>query len=100
MRITWSPLAIQRVLEAADFIARDKPGAARHWAESTFEAVERLADLPNSGRMVPEIRRPEIREIIHGAFRIIYRVESDQVVVLTVRRARRLLDPAEIEVPE
>lgn len=100
MRITWSPLAIQRVLEAADFIARDKPGAAEHWAESTFKAVERLADLPNSGRVVPEIRRPEIREIIHGAFRIIYRIESDQVLVLTVRRARRLLDPSEIEAPE
>jgi plasmid stabilization system protein ParE len=100
VRITWSPLAIQRVLEAAEFIARDKPGAAQSWAESTFEAVERLADLPNSGRVVPEIRRPEIREIIHGAFRIIYRIESDQVLVLTVRRGRRLLDPSEIEGPE
>lgn len=100
MRVTWSPLAIQRVLEAADFIARDKPGAARDWAESTFEAVERLADLPNSGRVVPEIRRAEIREIIHGPFRIIYRIEDDQVLVLTVRRGRRLLDPSEIEAPE
>jgi plasmid stabilization system protein ParE len=50
--------------------------------------------------VVPEIRRPEIREIIHGAFRIIYRIEDDQVLILTVRRGRRLLDPSEIEAPE
>jgi plasmid stabilization system protein ParE len=100
VRITWSPLAIQRVLEEAEFIARDKPGAAQRWTESTFKAVERLKDLPNSGRMVPEIRRPEVREIIHGAFRIIYRVEDDMILILTVRRGSRLLDPSEIEAPK
>ena len=100
MRITWSPLAIQRVLEAAELIARDKPGAAQRWAESTFKAVERPADLPDSGRIVPEIRRPEVREIIHGAFRIIFRIQGHQVFILTVRRGSRLLDPSEIEAPE
>lgn len=97
MRITWSPLAIQRVSEAAEYIARDKPGAAERWAESTFEAVERLADLPRIGRVVPELRRPEVRELIHGAFRIIYRIQEDEVLILTVRRSSRLLDPEEID---
>ena len=49
-----------------------------------------------SGRTVPEIGRPEVREIIHGAFRVIYRIGSDGVLVLTVRRASRLLDPSEL----
>jgi plasmid stabilization system protein ParE len=89
-------LAIQRVIEAAEFIARDKPGAARRWAESTFEVTARLADFPMIGRIVPEIGRPEVREIIHGAFRVIYRIGSDEVLILTVRRASRLLDPSEL----
>ena len=96
MRVTWSPLAIQRVIEAAEFIARDKPDAARRWTESTFEVTARLADFPMSGRTVPEIGRPEVREIIHGAFRLIYRIGSEEVLVLTVRRASRLLDPSEL----
>lgn len=94
--IIWSPLAIQRVLEEADFIALDKPEAATRWAELTFAAVKRLELHPMSGRVVSELGRAEIREVIHGAYRIIYRVEENMVNVLTVRRSSRLLDPSEL----
>ncbi len=97
MKITWSPLAVQRVLEAAEFIALDKSEAAARWAESAFKAVERLGDLPKSGRMVPEIGRDEVREIVHGSFRIVYRIESEQVFILTVRHSRRQFDPSETD---
>lgn len=65
MKITWSPLAVQRVLEQAEVIARDRPDAAVRWADGIFEAVRRLEEHPMSGRMVPEVRRPEVREVIH-----------------------------------
>ena len=97
MKITWSPLAIQRVLEASEFISRDKPDAAARWAESTFRAVERLVDFPESGRVVPELGRPELREIIHGAYRIIYRIGDTEVYILTVRRASQVLEETEVE---
>jgi toxin ParE1/3/4 len=95
VKVTWSPLAIQRVLEAADFIALDKPDAAQRWAESTFNAAARLSSLPESGRIVPEIGRPEVRELVHGSYRIIYRIADDRVLILTVRHASRRLDPTE-----
>lgn len=95
MKITWSPLATQRVLEAAGFIALDKPDAARRWAESILDAAEPLRTLPESGRVVPEIGRPEIREILHGSYRIIYRIAENEVFILTVRHASRRFDPAE-----
>lgn len=97
MKIIWSPLAIQRVLETADYISHDKPEAATRWAESIFAAVERLKDHPQSGRMVPELQRPEVREIIHGAYRIIHRVEGDHVLILTVRSSRQQLEPSGTE---
>ncbi|MGH3089068.1 MAG: type II toxin-antitoxin system RelE/ParE family toxin, partial [Rubrobacteraceae bacterium] len=51
-----------------------------------------------SGRSVPEMPdRPDLREVIHGEYRIIYRVEPERVSILTVRHARRLLDPTETE---
>ena len=96
MKIVWSPIAIQRVTEAAELIALDKPEAAASWARAIFRAVDRLAALPASGRIVPELNRPDVREIIHGAFRIIYRVSDEQILVLTVRRSSRLLDPSEL----
>jgi plasmid stabilization system protein ParE len=97
VRVVWSPLAVQRVSEAAVFIALDKPEAARGWAEATFAAVARLEQHPESGRVVPELGRQEVREIVHGAFRIIYRIEPERVLILTVRRAAQLLDPAEAQ---
>lgn len=94
----WSPLALERVDDAAEYIGRERPEAARRWVLSLFRVVERLESFPESGRTVPEIPdRPDLREVIHGEYRIVYRVESEQVSILTVRHARRLLDPAEME---
>jgi plasmid stabilization system protein ParE len=60
-----------------------------------FDAVERLAELPQSGRVVPEVGVRRIRELIFGAYRVIYRVR-DRVEILTVRRGSQLLRPGEI----
>ena len=97
MRIVWSPLAIERAYEAAEYIARDKPEAARAWLEGVFEAVDRLETLPQSGRMVPEIGLPEYREIVfRKSYRIVYYVEKSTVRILTVRNFARLLDLTEL----
>ncbi len=101
MRLIWSPLALERVDEVAEHIARDRPEAARAWVRSLFETVGRLERFPRSGRPVPELpHRPELREVVYGAYRIIYRVEPEQVSVLTVRHGRRLLEPAEVDEEE
>lgn len=59
-------------------------------------AVGRLANFPNSGRVVPEIKDPGIREIILGSYRIVYRVKGDLVELLTVYHGARLLDPSRL----
>ncbi len=91
MKIVWAPIALDQAEEIADFIADDNPYAAEKWLSGLFEAAERLADYPESGRAVPEIRRPEIREIVYGEYRIMYRVRTATVALLTVRHGRRLL---------
>ena len=96
MRVKWAPLAIKRASEAAAFIARDNPEAAERWTKELFEAVKRLESFPESGRMIPEIGRPEFREIQYGGYRVLYRFQKSGVSVLTVRHARRLFDPAEV----
>jgi len=58
--------------------------------------VAKLIRFPNIGREVPEIKRSAIREIIEGNFRIIYRVESDRISILTIRNVRQLLKSKDI----
>ena len=101
MKIVWSPLALERVNEIADYIALENVEAARLLAIELFGAVGRLEKFPKSGRTVPEInrpniRRPNIREVIQGKYRIIYRVEPKQIVILTVRHVRQQFQPDEI----
>jgi len=91
MTLVWAPIALNQAEEIAAFIADDNPRAAERWLSGLFEATERLTDYPDSGRPVPEIRRPEIREIVYGEYRIIYRVRTATVALLTVRHGRRLL---------
>ncbi len=95
MKVVWSPLALERVVEIAEFIARDRPGAAAEWVEAIFASVDRLKRFPQSGRSVAESQRPDLREVVHGDHRVIYRVEPGHLVVLTVRHARQDLRPGD-----
>lgn len=99
MMIEWSPLALERAGEIAGYIALDKPSAAESWLDGLFESVERLEPHPMRGRVVPEVNIERIREIIYGAYRIIYRVDTQaqKVSVLTVLRGSELIRADEIE---
>ena len=50
-----------------------------------------LIELPNSGRKVPEYQRNDVREILERPYRIIYKIKSDQIDVLTVMHYRQIL---------
>ena len=91
MKIIWSPLAIDRTTEIAEYIAQDNPSAATIWAETLFDKVEILKSSPKSGRVVSESNRDDIREFIYGNYRIIYRVDKNILSVLTVRHGKQIL---------
>ncbi len=96
MKIKWSPLSIDRVTEIALYIATDKVGAADKWIDSIFSAVEKLSEFPQSGRIVPEFKNENIRELLHGNYRIIYQVSQSEIEILTVRHGKQLLDDNDI----
>jgi toxin ParE1/3/4 len=90
--IIWSQLALERVAEIASWIAAERPAAAERMVAELFGAVKRLARFPESGRQVPEFARPELREVLHRGYRIVYRVAEDHVAVLTVRHSLEHLE--------
>ena len=42
---------------------------------------------------MPELGRPDLREVVLSAYRIVYRLVGDDVAILTVFHAARLLGP-------
>ena len=96
MKIIWSPLAIDRASEIAEYIAQDKPSAAEKWISTVFSKVEHLNSSPEIGRIVPEIRNDQFRELIYGNYRIVYRFGKEQISILTIRHGKQILPINEI----
>jgi len=51
-----------------------------------------LQHFPLSGRIVPELNNPVIREKFANNYRIIYRFENDSVTIATVIHGKRQLE--------
>ncbi len=96
MKIIWSPLAVDRASEIAEYIAQDNPTAAENWINAIFTHVEQLKKFPESGRIVPEINNDFFRELTYGNYRIIYRIEANRVSILTIRHGKQILPVDEI----
>jgi toxin ParE1/3/4 len=97
MKVLWSPLAVERASEIVDYIAQDKPSAADKWIHTVFSKVEKLLSNPEIGRIVPGINEHQFRELIYGNYRIIYRIETKQISILTIRHGKQILPIDEIK---
>jgi toxin ParE1/3/4 len=96
VKVTWSPLAEGQVDDAIAYIAADNPAAALEWLERLLDRVKSLSSFPDSGRVVPELQREDIREIIVSPYRVMYRRGADAVEIAAVRQAAREFDEDEI----
>ncbi|HTR23734.1 MAG TPA: type II toxin-antitoxin system RelE/ParE family toxin [Terriglobales bacterium] len=89
MRIVWSPRSLRDLQAIHEYIATDSELYGNLTIARIFAAAERLSSFPYSGRIVPEMDEPRIREIIVGPFRVVYRVREELIEVTTVFRASR-----------
>jgi toxin ParE1/3/4 len=90
-RLFWTEPALADLEAIADYIALDNPAAASGLVQRVFESVERLERFPSSGKRPPEMPRTSYREIVVTPCRVFYRLEGDDVFLLYVMRAERLL---------
>jgi addiction module RelE/StbE family toxin len=93
MRVIWTPRAQRRLQEIHDYIAKDQPVNATRWMAQVLARGEQIGEQPRSGRVVPEYQRESLREVFVGDYRILYRIRSQQVDVLSVRHGARRLPP-------
>lgn len=89
--LVWTRRAIDDVLSIQQFIAKDSAHYAQLVSQRLIAAAERLPAFPQSGRIVPEVNDPAIREVIQGSHRIVYRLIQGEIHILTVHHAARLL---------
>ena len=88
--LSWSPQSLDDIESIRSYISQDSPVYADLVVRRLVAAVERLRVFPESGRIVPERNDPEIREIVERPYRIVYRVLTNRVEIVTVFHASRL----------
>lgn len=97
MKIIWSPLSVGRLEKIYEFIAESNSVIAGKIIKKIFSKVDSLTSFHERGRKVSEANRDDIREIFESEFRIIYKVESKRIVILTIRNFKQLLPKTELK---
>ena len=91
VKIIWSELAIQDLKQIHEYIALDSKFYADRFIEKIITRVDQLESLHTSGRIVPEFNNEQIRELIEGNYRIVYKIYSSHVGIARVHHAAKLL---------
>jgi len=90
-RIVWSEPALNDLDDIAEYVALDNLVAAKKLVRTVFNKVDRLKDLPDSGRRPPELGKTRYREVIVGPCRVFYRHDESRVAIVHVMRSEREL---------
>ena len=96
LRVVWTAQAREDLQAIKAFIARDAPATATAFIRGIRNSVGQLRGFPESGGVVAEVGEPNIRELIHGNYRVIYRVANDRVEILTVFHGSKILDRSDL----
>jgi len=84
-QIVWSQSALADLRAIVRYIARDDSGTAERFGRMMISKVESIAEFPRTGRIVPEFRQDDLREIIVPPYRIVYGID-DSLNKLTILR--------------
>jgi plasmid stabilization system protein ParE len=91
-RVAWSPRAVEDLEAIAQYISVDSAAYAAAVVKTILHTARNLSHFPRSGRVVPEIADETIREWFAYSYRVIYRVEENQITIAAIVHGRRLLD--------
>ncbi len=84
-RLIWASSARLDLRELASYNAESHPYASPCFIRHISQAVEQLADFPESERIVPEFDDPVLREIIRRPCRVACRIRPHEQTVEIVR---------------
>jgi toxin ParE1/3/4 len=90
VRVRFTPTGRAQFLAAITRIRQENPRAAAHFRQRAEEALRRLEQFPESGRVVPEFPELPYREVIVSPYRFFYRLKETTVWVVAVWHGAQL----------
>lgn len=91
VKVVWTDLAIENLKSIHEYISKDSKFYADRFVTKLISRVDQLENHPQSGRVVPEFGKEDLRELIEGNYRIIFRIKVGHVGVVREHHSARLL---------
>jgi len=88
-QIVWSESALDDLEAIAEYVAESSVDSAKKVVTKVRDATHRLEQFPHLGMVVPELEDASLRQSLVLQYRIIYQVEDERLVVLSVIHTRR-----------
>lgn len=91
LKIFWTENAVQDLVAIKDFISQDSLDRAEAWVMELYSQGGSLSQFSSRGRIVPEFGREDLRELLIESYRLVYRVKTERVEIVTVFDGHRQL---------
>lgn len=90
-KLIWADSAVDDLDCTAEYISRDSPAYAASFVRRVVAVVESVQRMPESGGIVPEFDRQDLREVLVDSYRIIYSLSVSEIrIVAIIHGARRI----------
>jgi addiction module RelE/StbE family toxin len=91
-KVLWTETAIEDLVAIKQYISEDSPDRAVTWIFELFNSGESLVSSPTRGRIVPEFKQENLRELLIDNYRLVYRIKKTSIEVITVFEGHRQLN--------
>jgi toxin ParE1/3/4 len=97
VQVNWSRQAIEDIYAASEYHRQMSVKYSDMLVNKIFEKAHLLENHPRLGRMVPELDREDIRELIYKQYRLVYRlVDDSRIDILAIHPSSRPLSDKSI----
>ncbi len=91
VKLIWSPRATEDLEGICEYIGKDSEYYAKFFAQKIVVIIEKTAEFPEMGRIVPEYNQNNLRERIFRNYRIVYRLKPGIIEIVTIFHGAKLL---------
>ena len=89
LTLRWTEHAVENLSAIAEYISLSSPLYAEQLVDRVVRRLEQACAYPESGRIVPEMAAADIRELQVPPYRVMYRVVTDRIEVVSIMHSRR-----------
>jgi toxin ParE1/3/4 len=87
--VIWTIPARDDLKAIFEYIALDSKFYAKKVIQEIIERAATISNMPERGRIVPEINEKEIRETFIYSYRLIYQFSKESIIILAVIHGSR-----------